>query len=82
MTDQASIRLSFDASSCDGWGMCSLVFPEGISLDRWGFAHVTDEPVQGPLMRKARRAAACCPRQALTILEADPAPRAPWREPR
>ncbi|MDE3205605.1 MAG: ferredoxin [Acidobacteriota bacterium] len=82
MTDQPSVRLSFDASSCDGWGMCSLVFPEGISLDRWGFAHVMDEPVPGPLVRKARRAAACCPRQALTILETDPAPRAASNESR
>ncbi len=69
------MRLSFDAARCDGWGMCTIVFPEGISLDPWGFAHVTEDAVTDPrLRRKAQRAAACCPRRALRLTEARPAP--------
>ncbi len=62
------LRLTFDAARCDGWGMCTVVFPEGISLDPWGFAHVTGEAVtDGRLQRRALRAVACCPRQALAV---------------
>jgi len=69
------MRLSFDAARCDGWGMCTLVYPEGVSLDKWGFAQVDSEPVVDPkLQRKARRAAACCPRGAITVLPDGPAP--------
>ncbi len=73
MSEGSRIRLSFDAAKCDGWGMCSLIFPEAISLDRWGFAHLAEGGVPGPLEPKARRAVACCPRQALAVLEAKPA---------
>lgn len=70
MTEHPLLRLSFDAARCDGWGMCTIVFPDGISLDPWGFAHLAEETVSDPrLQRKARRAAACCPRRALTVAE-------------
>ena len=81
------MKLVFDAGRCDGWGMCTIVFPEGISLDRWGFAHVDPEPiVDEKLQRRARRAAACCPRRALTVSDDEPVPTAPttdsgWCEP-
>ena len=68
MNESPPLRLSFDAARCDGWGMCTVVFPDGISLDPWGFAHVTDEPVtDARLQHQARRAAACCPRHALSV---------------
>ncbi len=63
------MRLRFDAARCDGWGMCTVVFPEGISLDPWGFAHVTgDEVTDRRMQKKARRAAACCPRSAISLV--------------
>lgn len=75
MKTSPSLKLSFDAARCDGWGMCTVVFPEGISLDPWGFAHVTDDAVtDGRLQAKARRAAACCPRRALAVTEGGPPP--------
>ncbi|MDA8044038.1 MAG: ferredoxin [Actinomycetota bacterium] len=75
MTDPTPLKLTFDAARCDGWGMCTFVFPEGISLDPWGFAHVTPEPVSEPkLQRRARRAAACCPRRAITVVTTPPPP--------
>ncbi len=64
------LRLVFDASRCDGYGMCSLICPERISLDTWGFAHVDDEPVSDRSgRRRALRAARCCPRGALGLEE-------------
>lgn len=69
MSSVGPLRLTFDAARCDGWGMCTVVFPEGISLDPWGFAQVTDETVTDPrLQRKALRAAACCPRRAIGVV--------------
>jgi len=65
-------KLTFDAARCDGWGMCSVVFPEGISLDPWGYANVSREPIADPrLVRKARRAVACCPKEAITLVADD-----------
>ena len=77
MSPVAPLRLHFDASRCDGYGMCALIAPERIDLDRWGYAHVDGEPITDPATaRRARRAVACCPRQALTLM-GDPAPEPP-----
>jgi ferredoxin len=62
------VKILFDASRCDGYGMCSLVLPEHISLDRWGFAEVAPSPIRGTAsIRRARRAVRCCPKQALSL---------------
>ena len=69
------MKLTFDAGRCDGMGMCAVVFPEGISLDRWGFAQVDAGEILDPkLQRKARRAAGCCPRGAIAVIPADISP--------
>lgn len=61
-------RLAFDASRCDGYGMCTLVCPELITLDRWGFADASRQPITDPVLyRKASRAVRCCPKGALTL---------------
>lgn len=66
--EPVTVRLLFDASRCDGFGMCSVVFPEGISLDRWGYARVVSEPITGRSdLRRAQRAARCCPGGALSL---------------
>ncbi len=66
-------RLAFDASRCDGHGMCSLVLPERISLDRWGFAVADPAPFDDArTARRARAAVRCCPVGALRIVTAGP----------
>lgn len=63
-----SARLNFDASRCDGFGMCSVVFPEGITLDAWGYARVEPDPITDrPALRRAIRAVRCCPGGALSL---------------
>ena len=67
-------RLIFDAARCDGHGMCSLRFPERITLDYWGYAVCDPEPFDDPrLLGKARVSARCCPEGAIRVVEAHPA---------
>ena len=71
------VRIVFDASRCDGFGMCAVVCPELITLDRWGFADVSRRPISDPaLRRKAARAVRCCPKGALTLAAVPDAGRA------
>lgn len=66
-------RLIFDAARCDGHGMCSLRFPERITLDYWGYAMCDPEPFEETsLKRKATVAARCCPEGALRVVEVRP----------
>ncbi len=68
--DGQAVRLGFDASRCDGYGMCAVVCPELITLDRWGFADPSRDPISDArLQRRAERAVRCCPRNALTLSE-------------
>ena len=64
-----SVRLVVDASLCDGHGICALRCPELISLDEWGYAHVSTKLVTSDrLAAQARRAAAACPAGALRLV--------------
>lgn len=66
--DGHEVRLVFDASRCDGYGMCTVICPELITLDRWGFADASRQPITDPVLQtKAARAARCCPKGALTL---------------
>ena len=56
--------LQLDAALCDGVGMCALVAPDLVTLDRWGFP-VVEESAPGRLARQARAAARACPHRAL-----------------
>lgn len=68
-----AFRLIFDAARCDGHGMCSLRFPERITLDYWGYAMCDPEPFEETtLHRKANVAARCCPEGALRVVEMCP----------
>lgn len=67
------LRLVFDASRCDGHGMCSVRCPERIVLDPWGFADVDPTPVDDRRsIRRATAAARSCPAGALHALPVDP----------
>jgi ferredoxin len=60
--------LQVDAARCDGVGMCALMAPELVALDRWGF------PVVGAVdserrLRQARAASRACPHRALQVID-------------
>ena len=55
--------------ACDAHGVCAELLPELIGRDRWGYPLISPEPVPEPLIKLARRAAACCPTLALRLSE-------------
>jgi ferredoxin len=59
-------RLRVDPIACDGHGLCAELFPEGITLDDWGFPIVAGD-VPDELQEHARRAVKACPVQALRL---------------
>ena len=60
-------KLRIDPIACDGHGLCAELFPEGITLDDWGYPIITDADVSGKLERHAKRAVAACPVRALRL---------------
>ncbi len=67
-----------DPTRCRGHGICALMFPEGLELDRWGYGRPLDELHEGRRrLAQARRAERACPNGAIsfTVEEAaDPPP--------
>jgi ferredoxin len=84
-----SFRLVLDPIACDGHGICAELFPEGISLDDWGYPILPPGDVPPAWRAHARRAATACPKLALTVVRSRRAPtsttrtslRAPWNRP-
>lgn len=65
-----SLTVRVDLTRCAGHGICALLLGERIELDSWGFAQVEPDGVDGRrLSRRARRAAAACPRAAIVVEE-------------
>jgi ferredoxin len=62
-----TIRLVLDPIACVGHGVCADIFPEGISLDDWGYPILRNGDIPTSLERHARRAASACPALALTV---------------
>ena len=61
-------RLALDAAVCDGHGICALIFPDRVSLDDWGYPILDPEPLESASsVKRARRAIAACPAQALRL---------------
>jgi ferredoxin len=60
-------RLRVDPIACDGHGLCAELFPEGITLDDWGYPIVDGSPIPRSLERHARRAVDACPVLALRL---------------
>lgn len=50
-----------DWTSCGGHGLCAEVLPDHIAPDEWGYPLLDGTPVPAHTVRRARRAAACCP---------------------
>ena len=65
-----TIRLVLDPIACDGHGLCAEVFPEGITLDDWGYPILREGDVPRQLEQHARRAASACPVLALRVRRA------------
>lgn len=61
--------LVVDPVACDGHGVCAELFPEGIHLDPWGFPIIESGDMPPGVVEHAQRAAASCPRLALTLVE-------------
>ena len=59
-------ELRVDPIACDGHGMCAELFPEGITLDDWGFP-IVEGPVEPGVERQAERAVNACPMRALRL---------------
>ncbi|MEI8050290.1 MAG: ferredoxin [Actinomycetes bacterium] len=66
------VRVTIDLTRCEGHGICALVAPGVMDLDRYGYA----VPFEGALRRvdrvQATRAAAACPRGAIDVTVDDP----------
>jgi ferredoxin len=58
-----------DPTTCDGHGICAEIFPERVSLDRWGYPIVDNSDIPLDLRDHARRAVTSCPRLALHLME-------------
>ena len=68
-TPAPGIRIVVDGSRCDGHGICALVLPERISLDRWGYASLDGEPITDrTTLARAKRAVHACPALALSVV--------------
>lgn len=59
-------ELRVDPIACDGHGLCAELFPEGVSLDDWGFP-IVEGPVPPQLEKHAERAVSACPKRALRL---------------
>ena len=63
-------RVRVNPIACEAHGLCAELFPERISLDRWGYPILDEEPIPAELAKHAERAVKACPTVAL-LLEAD-----------
>jgi ferredoxin len=61
------MRLVVDPIQCEGHGLCADLLPEMIELDDWGYPIVGSDEVPPGLVGAARKAAAACPRLALSL---------------
>ena len=63
------MELKVNPIRCEAYGLCAELVPELVELDEWGYPIVDGRPVPPELVRDARRAAAMCPRLALTLAQ-------------
>lgn len=64
----SAVRLVVDPTACDGHGLCAELFPEGITLDDWGYPVVARSVVPDRLLAHARRSVSACPALALRLI--------------
>jgi len=66
---EARFDLVIDPTACDGHGICAELLPECIRLDPWGYPVIEPGGIPAHLLDHAQRAAASCPRMALTLVK-------------
>ena len=59
-------ELVVDPIACTGHGLCAELFPEGVTLDDWGYP-IIDGPVTPAVREHAVRAVKACPALALKL---------------
>jgi len=64
---EMTMKIRVDPILCDGYGQCAELLPEVVHLDEWGYPILPREPIDRALEPSARRAAAMCPRLALSL---------------
>jgi ferredoxin len=62
-----TVRVTVNPIACVGHGLCADLFPEGITLDDWGYPIIDHRPIPAHLEEHARRAVAACPTLALLL---------------
>lgn len=62
-----SMRLTVNPITCVGHGLCAELFPEGITLDDWGYPIIDPGTIPPHLEAHARRAVSACPTLALLV---------------
>ena len=62
------MNLRVNPITCAAHGLCAELFPEGVSLDEWGYPIVQAAPVSRHDLAHARRAVAQCPTLALRLV--------------
>jgi len=61
-------RVVVEMDRCAGHGMCLLLLPDQVRLDRWGFPVLAPQPLrERRQVRNAKRAARACPRRAIRV---------------
>jgi len=63
----ASLRI--DPIECEGVGICAHLAPETVTVDPWGYPIIDDSALEGRRLRRAKAAAAACPRRALYLVD-------------
>lgn len=66
----SGLRLEVDRITCDGYGTCAELLPEGIDLDEWGYPVIAPGNVPLHLVDLAKRAVDGCPVLALRLVKA------------
>ena len=64
-----ALLVAVDPIACEGYGYCSEILGEMVTLDEWGYPIVSGDPVPPHLVAVARKAARDCPRRALLLSE-------------
>ncbi|MFX1760615.1 ferredoxin [Rhodococcus sp. As11] len=60
------MKVTVDATKCDGYGICFDVCPSVFRFDEWGYAVAAgDGTVPRKDRQKARRAISLCPERAI-----------------
>ena len=71
-TEGTPVRVKVHPGLCNGWGQCWRWAPEVFQLDDEGYVDLLVVEVPAQLAETARRGAAACPEQAITIIECSP----------